>query len=132
MGEQAMSEKKNWEDPFPPDPPLDIRMVADVISLEFMRCLEQARQRSGSNVYAYPKEVLEIRDKVIEVLRSYDEARTQHLNFLRNELIRIHEVGLPPTILQMENNKIAQDPQHAHTWLRSSGGDICTTCGARR
>lgn len=112
MAEEA--KRVAWQDPFPMDQPLDIRHVSNHIERGFMLLMESILSRHQSETrqaislgFTLPHPRLSIGEHqqvgklVIDALRAYDEGRTQHIAFLRSELIRLHEIGLPPIIVQM-------------------------------
>ena len=88
-------------------PPLDISVVARHVAFIMSEVLDTAaRDMKEAFRRGFPIEGIDLRvplnaerstyDKVVELLRQYDEGRTRHIAFLKGELIRLHSL-MPST-----------------------------------
>jgi len=75
-----------------PGPPVDIRRVADALTIEFLRHCESVLRRAGIEHLTYPREAAAVHDKVTEALTAYDAHRTQEIAALREQVIELHNL----------------------------------------
>lgn len=95
-------------------PPLDITVAARAIAAAWEESIRQVELRAGG-MYVLdvtteplrmlgPHAAMRFAERVIDILKTYDEGRSQHIKFLRDELIRLQNVTIaPPVIIKRES-----------------------------
>jgi hypothetical protein len=81
-------------------PPLDIDAVARALSYVWRESLERLTRENGGEIYVPVLEHPRVYERIVELLQQYDEVRTRHIAFLRDELIRLKNVTIEPILLQ--------------------------------
>lgn len=81
-------------------PPLDIMVAARAIAEVWRESMRKV-EFDGGGMHV-PHEALRLGDRVIEILKTYDQCRTLHIKFLRDELIRLRNVTIEPLFIKRE------------------------------
>lgn len=90
------NELRDYVDPLPP---LDIANAATAISHVWRDQMHELELQNGQTVCVPIRSAGIVRDRVVEILKAYDYGRTQHIRWLTEELIRLHECLPGPSII---------------------------------
>lgn len=80
-------------------PPLDISAVSRALANIWRESMDRLERENGSRIYIPIREEGHVYQRIVELLKAYDEGRTRQIKYLIEELVRLHSVMVSPPII---------------------------------